>query len=349
MIVLRGGDVVVLVKSLGAVPVLLGLIVLGLRRGHGGVGLLHFLRPRAVFQLQQLRLRRAQVGIFQLQIGLHGGRAATSERFRDSARLAWAVASAACAVSRWRSNCSRSSRAMTMPFCTVSPSFTVRSMRRPEVLKAISTWVSSMLPETRMRSVGSGMQAAIGQHAGGPQDRDQHDCQNNFFIMAILLFYWIIWRTLPMALPQVDAGDVIAEQRRDAVVAGPFQAGLGVGNFQVAGEAGGVAAARLGKLAVGESQAFLGDFELFFGGMQAVERRADFELDLLVQIVGADALLAELGGHFGAPGVAAAAVENGHAQGDSRSPGWAAARRCCRWFRWCRSRHKRPGWAGART
>ena len=72
LIVLRGRDVVVLVQRLGAVPILLGLIVLGLRRRHGGLRLLDLLRPGAVFQLQQLRLGGAQIGIAQLQVGLHG-------------------------------------------------------------------------------------------------------------------------------------------------------------------------------------------------------------------------------------------------------------------------------------
>src|ERR1017187_2704546 len=49
--------------------------------------------------------------------------------------------------------------------------------------------------------------------------------------------------------------------------------------------------------------------------------RGDVEFTLLVEVVGASALLAELGGGFGAPGVPPAAVENGHAQGEAIVPG----------------------------
>lgn len=91
---------------------------------------------------------------------------------------------------------------------------------------------------------------------------------------------------------------------------------------------------------IGEGQPFFGDFHLFFGGMQCIERRADIEFELFVNIVGLDALLAELGCRFRTPRIAPATVEDRHAQDQPRNRGWAAKIRCCRWFRWCRNRRK---------
>ena len=54
--------------------------------------------------------------------------------------------------------------------------------------------------------------------------------------------------------------------------------------------------------------------------MQAVEGHANFQLDLLVKVVAAHALLPELGGGFSAPGVAAATVEDGDAEREAVIP-----------------------------
>src|ERR1700691_6541815 len=142
-----------------------------------------------------------------------------------------------------------------------------------------------------------------------------------FFILRRLLFLLDHAADITHGPPQVDAGYVVAEQRIDTVIPRPLQPRLGIGNFKVGGKTRLVTAAGLRELAVGESQPFLGDLELFFRRMQAIERRADVEFNLFVQIVGAQALLAELGCAFGAPRVPPAAIEDRYAQSHAIVPG----------------------------
>ena len=60
---------------------------------------------------------------------------------------------------------------------------------------------------------------------------------------------------------------------------------------------------------------------LVVGGAESVQRQADVEFDLFLQIVAADALGAVLGGGFLAAGIAAAAIEDGDSHGKAHGAG----------------------------
>src|ERR1019366_4025408 len=68
LIVLRGRNVVVLIQRLRPVPIPLRALHLAGRIVNGGLGVQLFLRPRAIFQLRQARLRAVDVGVPRLQI-----------------------------------------------------------------------------------------------------------------------------------------------------------------------------------------------------------------------------------------------------------------------------------------
>src|ERR1017187_3753734 len=320
LIVLRSGDVVGLVQCLGAIPVLLGLVVLGLSRRHGGLRFLDLLRAGAVFQLQQLRLGRAQVGIAQLHVGLHG--------------LALPFQGADAFGELRLCGPQRGLRRFTL----MQELLAVQARDDHTLLHGVA-FVHGALDQAAGGFEGDihlgqfdiarnndaigdfGMEAAVSQHAGRAEDRNYYHYEDYLFHDATIPFLLNQAADIAHGPPQVDTGYVVAEQRIDTVIPGPLQPGLGVGDFDVTGEAGLVTAAGLRELAIGQGQSFLGDLELFFSGMQAIERRADVEFNLLAEVVGADTLLAELGGGFGAPGIPPAAVENGHAQSEAIIPG----------------------------
>ncbi len=69
LVVLRGGNVVVLIKRLGAVPVALSSIHFRLGLRHGGVGFLDLLRARTVLQLGETGVGGREIGALLFQIG----------------------------------------------------------------------------------------------------------------------------------------------------------------------------------------------------------------------------------------------------------------------------------------
>ena len=153
LIVLLGGNIVVLIKRLGALPIALGAVELRLRGLHGRARLLYFLRAGAVLQFQQSGFVRSQVGFLLLNVRGQRGLLPLQRR-AGLGKLRFGRCQRRLLVFLCATNWSRSRRATTCPIFTGSPSSTARSISRPAVLKAMLTSFNSMLPETRMRSSG---------------------------------------------------------------------------------------------------------------------------------------------------------------------------------------------------
>ncbi len=156
---------------------LLGALHLRLRRVHGRLGVQLFLRPRAVLQLRQARLVGRQVGRAAARCRRPAWPSPRPARSPPAPVAIRPTARPAVSRSRCAINWSRSSRAITCPFFTASPSSTVRSISRPAVLNAMLTSVSSMLPETTMRL--SGRRAPCrGTRTPPPRRRRQHHARS---------------------------------------------------------------------------------------------------------------------------------------------------------------------------
>src|SRR5262249_19796706 len=134
---------------------------------------------------------------------------------------------------------------MIWAFFTGSPSSTVRSISLPEILKAILTCVSSMLPEMRMRL--SGWLRLRNASVPAIPRATITTIQINFFDITILrLLQEALQRSGGLA--QIDARLFVVVERRRLVVACAGEPRLRVGYFEARGDACIHTAARLSQL-----------------------------------------------------------------------------------------------------
>ena len=97
-------------------------------------------------------------------------------------------------------------------------------------------------------------------------------------------------------------------------------------DFDVAGDAGGEAIARLGQLLVGEVARLAGDRQLPGGRVEIEKRRAHLVVDRRLQVVGFRAPVAEVGVGLEQPAARAAALEDRHVDRAGDREGRAARR-----------------------
>src|SRR5260370_13220644 len=218
-------------------------------------------------------------------------------------------------------------RAMMSPFFTDAPSLTFSSTSFPGTLKEMSTWVSSMLPET-VRRLSRGRKSRP-DHSTPATAARMTSKRMGITILRFMLVLMDHALNGSSGRREIDASDVVVVERADAIVERALKSSLRIRDFDAVGDAGLIAALRLGQFVLRELQSFFGGFHLGVGGAQAVERQPHIQLDLIAQIAGADLFLAIERGAFGAPRIAAAAVENPNSERCSVCARWNGVVNTC--------------------